>query len=99
MFRSWRTDLPKGACVLISTSIDHPRADLLGGLRAVELASRYLIEPCGTGKSRLTHISRVDIRGHSPDWYKKVYGHVCAGFMDRIRASFQCNTEGPETKV
>ena len=61
-FRSWRSDLPKGACVLISTSIEHPRSELLGGVRAVELASRYLIEPCGTGKSRLTHISRVDIR-------------------------------------
>ena len=48
--------------MLISTSIDHKDADLLGGVRAVELASRYLIEPCGTGKSRLTHISRVDLR-------------------------------------
>lgn len=38
-------------------------------------------------------------RGHSPDWYKKVYGHICANFMDRIRSSFHCNTEGPETKV
>ncbi|XP_052792367.1 uncharacterized protein LOC128226503 isoform X2 [Mya arenaria] len=99
VLRSWRTDLPKGACVLISTSIDHPRAELLGGLRAVELASRYLIEPCGTGKSRLTHISRVDIRGHSPDWYKKVYGHICANFVEKIRSSFQSNTAGPETKV
>lgn len=60
--RSWRTDLPKGACVLISTSIDHEGSELLGGIRGVELASRYLIEPCGTGKSRLTHISRVDMR-------------------------------------
>lgn len=100
VLRSWRTDLPKGTCVLISTSIEHPRADLKGGLRAVELASRYLIEPCGTGKSRLTHISRVDIRGHSPDWYKKVYGYICAGFMERIRLSFQSvQTDGPETKV
>lgn len=62
LYRSWRTDLPKGACVMISTSIDHQKADQIGGLRGVELASRYLIEPCGTGKSRLTHISRLDIR-------------------------------------
>ena len=48
-------------------------------------------------------INRVDIfvyfRGHSPDWYKKVYGHVCANFMKRVRASFKQSTEGPETKV
>ncbi|KAL4230817.1 Dynein light chain Tctex-type [Mactra antiquata] len=99
VLRSWKTDLPKGACVLISTSIEHDSVDILGGIRAVELASRYLIEPCGTGKSRLTHISRVDMRGHSPEWYKKVYGHICANFMDRIRASFHCSSDGPETKV
>ena len=62
VFRSWKTGLPKGACVLISTSVDHDRAEHIGGVRGVELASRYLIEPCGTGKSRLTHISRVDVR-------------------------------------
>ena len=61
--RSWRTDLPpRGACVLVATSVEHEGAPLLGGVRAVTLASRYLIEPCGAGKSRLTHIARVDLR-------------------------------------
>lgn len=26
------------------------------------LESQYLLEPCGTGRTRLTHISRVDLR-------------------------------------
>ena len=60
--RSWRTQLPKGACVLVSTSVEHHDGSLLGCVRAVILASRYLIEPCGAGKSRLTHICRIDVR-------------------------------------
>ena len=60
--RSWRAHLPKGACVLVSTSVEHVGGALLGGVRATVLASRYLIEPCGAGKSRLTHIVRIDIR-------------------------------------
>ena len=61
-YRSWRTNLLKGSCVLISTSVEHEGAVTKGTTRAVTLASRYLIEPCGTGKSRLTHITRVDLR-------------------------------------
>ncbi|XP_064607724.1 rho GTPase-activating protein 7-like isoform X2 [Liolophura sinensis] len=102
VLRSWRTDLAKGACVLVSTSIDHPGAPLLGGVRGVVLASRYLIEPCGSGKSRLTHLSRIDVRGKGPEWYSKVYGHICSNFMCKIKASFTHGdniSEGPETKV
>lgn len=61
-FRSWRKDLPKGTCALVSTSIEHPEAELNGAIQGVVLASHYLIEPCGSGKSRVTHISRIDMR-------------------------------------
>lgn len=62
-YRSWRTDLPRGACVIVETSVDHADATLLlGGVRGVVLASRYLIEPCGSGKSRIMHLARVDIK-------------------------------------
>lgn len=60
--RSWRTDLPKGACSLVSVSVETEDCPPLGGVRAVVLESNYLLEPCGSGKSRLTHISRVDMK-------------------------------------
>ncbi len=60
--RSWKTNLARGACVLVSTSVEHQDAPLIGGVRGVVLASRYLMEPCGTGKSRLTYICRIDHR-------------------------------------
>ncbi|GFG38288.1 hypothetical protein Cfor_08928, partial [Coptotermes formosanus] len=100
VLRSWRTDLPKGACVIVETSVEHPDGPvMLGGVRGIVLASRYLIEPCGSGKSRIMHLSRVDTKGRTPDWYNKSYGHICALYLTRIRGSFKHNTEGPESKV
>lgn len=62
-YRSWRSDLPRGACVIVETSVDHVLASLLlGGVRGVVLASRYLIEPAGNGRSKIMHLSRVDIK-------------------------------------
>ncbi|XP_021566733.1 stAR-related lipid transfer protein 13 isoform X2 [Carlito syrichta] len=100
VLRSWKTDLPKGTCTLVSLSVEHEEAQLLGGVRAVVMDSQYLIEPCGSGKSRLTHICRVDLKGHSPEWYSKGFGHLCAAEVARIRNSFQpLIAEGPETKI
>lgn len=87
-------------CTLVSLSVEHEEAPLLGGVRAVVMDSQYLIEPCGSGKSRLTHVCRVDLRGHSPEWYNKGFGHLCAAEVARIRNSFQpLIAEGPETKI
>nr|XP_020729218.1 stAR-related lipid transfer protein 13 isoform X2 [Odocoileus virginianus texanus] len=100
VLRTWKTDLPKGMCALVSLSVEHEEAQLMGGVRAVVMDSQYLIEPCGSGKSRLTHICRVDLRGHSPEWYNKGFGHLCAAEVARIRNSFQpLIAEGPETKI
>ncbi|XP_077984954.1 rho GTPase-activating protein 7-like isoform X2 [Glandiceps talaboti] len=102
VLRRWRTDLPRGACVLVATSVEHPDSTLLGGIRATVLASRYLIEPCGAGKSRLTYICRIDSRGRSVEWYNKVFGHTTAHLIARLRDSYKHSTtelEGPETKV
>uniref|UniRef100_A0AAR2LUV7 Rho-GAP domain-containing protein n=1 Tax=Pygocentrus nattereri TaxID=42514 RepID=A0AAR2LUV7_PYGNA len=96
---SWRTDLPRGACSLVSVSIEHD-CPLLGGVRGIVLESNYLLEPCGSGKSRLTHICRVDLKGRTPEWYNKAFGHLCAAEAARIRNSFQpIHAEGPETKI
>nr|XP_020490518.1 stAR-related lipid transfer protein 13-like isoform X1 [Labrus bergylta] len=100
VIRSWRTDLPKGACSLVSVSIEHEDCPSVGGVRAIVLESNYLLEPCGSGKSRLTHICRVDLKGRTPDWYNKAFGHLCAAEAARIRNSFQpLITDGPETKI
>lgn len=100
VLRSWKTDLPKGMCTLVSLSVEHDDAQLLGGVRAMVMDSQYLIEPCGSGKSRLTHICRIDLKGHSPEWYSKGFGHLCAAEVARIRNSFQpLIAEGPETKI
>uniref|UniRef100_A0A8C5FPD8 Rho GTPase-activating protein 7 n=1 Tax=Gadus morhua TaxID=8049 RepID=A0A8C5FPD8_GADMO len=87
VLRTWVTDLPKGACALVCTSVEHQGAPALG-VRANVLTSRYFIEPCGNNKSRLTHISRTDCRGRFPEWYNKLYGHLCAAEVVRIRDSF-----------
>ncbi|XP_012693396.1 stAR-related lipid transfer protein 13 isoform X4 [Clupea harengus] len=100
VLRSWRTDLPKGTCSLVSVSVEHEDCPMLGMVRAVVLESNYLLEPCGMGKSRLTHICRVDLKGRTPEWYNKAFGHLCAAEAARIRNSFQpISTDGPETKI
>lgn len=52
----------RSTCVIVETSVEHESAEAVKppSVRAIVLASRYLIEPCGSGKSRLMHLSRVD---------------------------------------
>lgn len=98
VLRSWRTNLPKGACALLMTSVDHDRAPIVG-VRVNVLMSRYLIEPSGMGKSKLTYICRIDLRGHMPEWYHKTFGHFCAAEVVKIRDSFNNpNIESKESK-
>ncbi|XP_036084595.1 rho GTPase-activating protein 7 isoform X3 [Rousettus aegyptiacus] len=98
VLRTWRTNLPKGACALLLTSVDHDRAPVVG-VRVNVLLSRYLIEPCGSGKSKLTYLCRADVRGHMPEWYTKSFGHLCAAEVVKIRDSFcNQNTEAKDTK-
>ncbi|XP_062819795.1 stAR-related lipid transfer protein 8 isoform X2 [Anolis carolinensis] len=100
VLRKWRTDLPRGGCLLASASLDHKKLPLESGVRAVVLASQFLVEPCGMGRSRVTHVCRTDLRGRSPDWYNKVFGHLCAVELARIRDSFPTlNPGGLETKI
>ncbi|XP_050803276.1 rho GTPase-activating protein 7 isoform X3 [Gopherus flavomarginatus] len=87
ILRTWRTNLSKGACVLLASSVDHDHAPVLG-VRVNVLLSRYLIEPCGSGKSKLTYMCRIDLRGHMPEWYTKSFGHLCASEVAKIRDSF-----------
>ncbi|XP_068456556.1 stAR-related lipid transfer protein 13-like isoform X1 [Clinocottus analis] len=89
VLRSWRTDLCKGSCALVCVSIEHDDSPCTGAVRGVVLESQYLLEPSGAGRTRLTHISRVDLRGRSPEWYNKAFGYLCVNEAQRIRSSFQ----------
>ncbi|CAF1507560.1 unnamed protein product, partial [Adineta ricciae] len=90
----------RDACVLVCTSIEHPKAHCPPTLvRAVTLASRYLIQSYGCGKSKVTHLSRVDLMGRSHEWYTKAYGSVLTRLMTKLRDSFAHLNTGPETKV
>ncbi|KAL1378890.1 hypothetical protein pipiens_015291 [Culex pipiens pipiens] len=100
VLRQWNTQQSRGTCVIVEVSISHNGAQLLlDGVRGVVLASRYLIEPCGSGKCKLMHLSRVDMKGRTPDWYNKNYGHICQQYLSRIKKFFEHYTEGPESKV
>uniref|UniRef100_H0X2N7 StAR related lipid transfer domain containing 8 n=1 Tax=Otolemur garnettii TaxID=30611 RepID=H0X2N7_OTOGA len=100
VLRMWRSDLPRGGCLLVSQSLDPEQPVPESGVRALMLTSQYLMEPCGLGHSRLTHICRADLRGRSPDWYNKVFGHLCAMEVAKIRDSFPTlQAAGPETKL
>ncbi|XP_031302339.1 stAR-related lipid transfer protein 8 isoform X2 [Camelus dromedarius] len=100
VLRMWRSDLPRGGCLLLSQSLDPEQPVPESGVRALMLTSQYLMEPCGLGRSRLTHICRADLRGRSPDWYNKVFGHLCAMEVAKIRDSFPTlQAAGPETKL
>ncbi|XP_063622689.1 rho GTPase-activating protein 7 isoform X1 [Cydia splendana] len=99
VLRSWQQGGGGGGwCAVAETSVAHGNQPT-DGSRGVVLASRYLAQPAGKGRSRLVHLARVDTMGRTPEWYNKCYGHICALYLARIRASFKHNTEGPESNV
>ena len=53
----------------------------------------------GCGKSKVTHLSRVDLMGRSNEWYTKAYGSILTRSMTKLRDSFTHLNTGPETKV
>ncbi|VDD89297.1 unnamed protein product [Enterobius vermicularis] len=103
VMRLWRTDIKdlRGGCTLVEKSVHTHESQLLGGIPATVFSSRFLVEP-SSGRSRVTYISRVDLRGRSNIWYRKVYGNLLARQMAQLRDSFrQLNrtVDGPETKI
>lgn len=61
VYRAWRP-CRDDCFAVVSTSVSHPSATLMGSIRATVLATRFLIEPIGPNASRLTVLNRVDIR-------------------------------------
>ncbi|KRZ13724.1 Rho GTPase-activating protein 7 [Trichinella zimbabwensis] len=100
--RIWETDLPefRGGCVLVAFSVNNEVTELIGDVRANCLAARYVIEPAGRGRSRLTYISRIDLRGRCKTWYNRNFGPLCARQIAQIRDSFLLQlAPGPETRL
>ncbi|KAM8969277.1 rho GTPase-activating protein 7 isoform 1-T1 [Sarcophilus harrisii] len=95
VLRTWRTNLPRGACMLLLTSVDHAQAPVIG-VRVNVLLARYLVEPCGSGRSKLTYLCRSDLRGHIPEWYTKAFGHLCVAEVVKIRDSFSRPSTDPK---
>uniref|UniRef100_A0A8C5EX80 Rho GTPase activating protein 7 n=1 Tax=Gopherus evgoodei TaxID=1825980 RepID=A0A8C5EX80_9SAUR len=88
VLRTWRTDPQSGTCILAATSVDSEGATLHGILAHV-LLCQYLIEPVGSQKSKVTHVCRTDTRGRTTEWYNRVFGHMCAAELMRIKDSFK----------
>ncbi|XP_014663105.1 PREDICTED: LOW QUALITY PROTEIN: stAR-related lipid transfer protein 13-like [Priapulus caudatus] len=88
VFRSWKTDLPKETCSAVITSVSRPEEESLADVRGVVLASRYLIKPCGSGRSKIMHFCRVDTRGRSADWHNNFYGYQVASQLLALARSF-----------
>ncbi|KAK4871855.1 hypothetical protein RN001_015979 [Aquatica leii] len=100
VIRTWTTVLPRGTCSIVETSVEHPDIpNIPNTVRGIVLASRYLIEPGGSGRSRYLHLSRVDTRGRMPEWYHKNFGHLNVIHAAQIQSSFRQSTTGPESKV
>ncbi|XP_077680511.1 rho GTPase-activating protein 7-like [Eretmochelys imbricata] len=99
VLRTWRTDPQSGTCILAATSVDSEGATLHGILAHV-LLCQYLIEPAGSQKSKVTHVCRTDTRGRTTEWYNRVFGHMCAAELMRIKDSFKpLSNDTKETKI
>ncbi|KAE8614462.1 hypothetical protein XENTR_v10008171 [Xenopus tropicalis] len=87
VLRTWRTDPQNGTCILAATSIECEDVHI-GGILGHVILCQHLIENIGTQKCKVTHSCRTDTRGRSTEWYNKVYGHMCAAEILRIKDSF-----------
>ena len=89
ILRSWRRNLSGGSCGTVWTSIDHRGAPPVSGVRGTILACRCLIEPIGLGRSRMTYITRMDLRWeHLHLWTKLSDGFGKIQFRDLITRRF-----------
>ncbi|KAM5172439.1 rho GTPase-activating protein 7-like isoform 2-T2 [Mantella aurantiaca] len=87
VLRTWRTDPKSGTCILAATSVKCEDVQVTGILGHVVLCE-HLIENIGTQKCKVTHVCRTDTRGHTSEWYNRVFGHMCAAEIQRIKSTF-----------
>ncbi|KAG8579050.1 hypothetical protein GDO81_010696 [Engystomops pustulosus] len=87
VLRTWRSDPQSGTCILAATSIESDDVPVTGILGHVILCE-YLLENLGNQKCKVTHACRTDTRGRTSEWYNRVFGHMCAAEIQRIKDSF-----------
>ncbi|XP_056372473.1 rho GTPase-activating protein 7-like isoform X4 [Hyla sarda] len=87
VLRTWRTDPQSGTCILAATSVECEDVPVTGILGHVILC-QHLIENLGNQKSKVTQACRIDTRGRTSEWYNRVFGHMCAAEIQRIKDSF-----------
>ncbi|TRY93119.1 hypothetical protein DNTS_007759 [Danionella cerebrum] len=88
LLRMWQPDSSSSSLFVSSVSVEHS-AVALRGVQAKVFCSFFLIEPLGSKKSRLTHLSRIDTRGRSPEWHNKVGGHLVSSTLTAIKDSLR----------
>lgn len=101
ILRSWRKNINGGgSCGVAMTSIQHNLAPPTSGVRGTLLAYQCYIEPLALGMSRLTYITRIDLRGRSSRYYNKALApRIICSAVTKVRDSFNFGPDGPETNV
>jgi hypothetical protein len=61
LLRAWHRDVPTGRYVVAGTSVSHAQAELRAEVRAVHLASHFLLQPLPQG-TQVTALCREDWR-------------------------------------
>ncbi|XP_029439971.1 rho GTPase-activating protein 7-like isoform X2 [Rhinatrema bivittatum] len=98
VLRTWRTDPQSGTCVLAATSV-HDEGVMISGTLGHVLLCQHLLEATGPQKSRVTHVCRIDTRGRTTEWYNRVFGHMCAAEIARIKDAFTSPNTDQETNI
>lgn len=87
LLRAWRSSSANSHCVYsASVHHQHPASPLT--LQALLLFEDWSVQGCGAN-SRVTLLSRADLRGHSPEWYATTWGHAIARRLVHLKKSFQ----------
>ncbi|XP_061607411.1 rho GTPase-activating protein 7 isoform X2 [Phyllopteryx taeniolatus] len=88
LLRTWQSDASVGPLYVSSVSTQHPEVPP-EGVRVQTHTCLYLLEPTAARKTRLTHLCRIDTRGRSLAWHRKVSGHRMVAALLAIKASFR----------
>ncbi|RMZ95746.1 Rho GTPase-activating, partial [Brachionus plicatilis] len=79
---------PKYSYLILTYSVDHEKASLLGDLRSVTLRNFYLIEKISDQKCKVHQLYRGDLMGFSSEWYNKLQVYFLKRNLVNLRETF-----------